>query len=72
MLWSFGILYCHLVFFIAIPLIFWLFGIYFPRFGKYYKEKSGNPAFGCDKKKVLQTLEKENGWKWHLQKLIKW
>jgi hypothetical protein len=58
----FGIFYCNSVNFLIIWYIF-------PRFGKYYKETSGNPAFGCDKKKAL---EKENGWKWHLQKLIKW
>jgi hypothetical protein len=30
--------------------IFWLFGnlvVYFPRFGIFYREQSGNPAYIC-------------------------
>jgi hypothetical protein len=40
-IWSF---YGHLVYFVAFGYILWLFGIFFPRFGKLHQEKSGNPA----------------------------
>jgi hypothetical protein len=36
-------IWCHLVYFVAIWYISWLFGILFPRFGMLYQEKSGNP-----------------------------
>jgi hypothetical protein len=46
-IWSicrpFGLFYCHLVYFTAIWSILLPFGL-FSRFGKFYQEKSGNPA----------------------------
>jgi hypothetical protein len=36
-LWPFGIIYGHLVYLLVIWYIF-------PRFGKYYREKAGNPG----------------------------
>jgi hypothetical protein len=46
-IWSillpFGLFYCHLVYFIAIRYILWLFIIFF-QFGMLYEEKSGNPV----------------------------
>jgi hypothetical protein len=36
--------YGHLVCFTAIRYILWLFGIFFPRFGRVCQEKSGNPG----------------------------
>jgi hypothetical protein len=51
-----GIVYGHLVYFPDIWYILWHFGIfcghlvYFHRFGKLYREKSGNPgSHGCSK-----------------------
>jgi hypothetical protein len=44
--WYIGLLYIHLVYFVAIWYIFWFFGMFPPRFGKLYKEKSGNPDDG--------------------------
>jgi hypothetical protein len=46
----FGIICCHLVYFVAIWYILLQFGIFndslacFPRFGVLYQEKSGNPV----------------------------
>jgi hypothetical protein len=34
----------HLCYFTEIGNILWPFGIFFPRFGMLYQEKSGNPA----------------------------
>jgi hypothetical protein len=43
-LWSFGVFYGHLVYFMVICIL-WKFWYIFPRFGKMCPEKSGNPAF---------------------------
>jgi hypothetical protein len=42
-LWPFGPFFGHLVYFVAIGHILWLFGN-FLRFGKLHREKSGNPG----------------------------
>jgi hypothetical protein len=48
MLVPFGLFYCHWKYFMVIWCILWSFGIFFPRFGILYEEKSGNPARVCD------------------------
>jgi hypothetical protein len=40
----FCLVYGHMVYFMAIRYNLWSFGIFFPRFGMLYGEKSGNPA----------------------------
>jgi hypothetical protein len=43
-LWTFGLFYSLLVYFMDNRYILWLFGIFFTRFGMLRQEKSGNPA----------------------------
>jgi hypothetical protein len=57
-----GICYGHLVHFTVFCNILWTFGIvcgnlvYFPSFGILFKEKSGNPAGGCNAKWMLRQF----------------
>jgi hypothetical protein len=37
----------------------WAFGIFFPRFGKFYKEKSGNPAASAFQTQPQPTLHEK-------------
>jgi hypothetical protein len=61
----FGIFYGHLDYFVPVRNILWLFVI-FTRFGKFYKEKSGNPGIHlilselqtrCSKKRLSVLFE---------------
>jgi hypothetical protein len=45
-LWTFSLFYGHLIYFVAIWYILWQFSTFFPRVGKLYEEKSGNPDLG--------------------------
>jgi hypothetical protein len=45
MVWPFNLFHCHLVYYVAIWYILWLFGI-FSHFGMLYQEQSGNPVEG--------------------------
>jgi hypothetical protein len=49
--------YCHLVYFVAIRNILWLFGI-FSNFGMLYREKSGNPDRDTHARACIQTKTK--------------
>jgi phosphatidylglycerophosphate synthase len=46
----FCLLYGQMVNCLAIWYILWSFGIFFPRFGMLYREKSGNPGAGSSNK----------------------
>jgi hypothetical protein len=42
----FSLFYCHLAYFVGTWEILWFFGIFSPRFGLLFQEKSGIPAVG--------------------------